>query len=167
MLDALLGYLMGRGKGKPDITWITPQLALGGRLRAEQVPAVARLGIGSVLDLREETHDDERLLGQYGLRLLHLPVPDRAAPSQEQLREGTEWVLQEMAADRKVLVHCEAGSGRSVTLVCAALLRVGYRLPEAYGLVRRQRWIVGPTDEQLGALEEFGQQWGSSQSGAG
>jgi len=157
---------MGRGKGRPDITWVTPQLALGGRLRPEQVPAIARLGIGSVLDLREEGHD-ERLLGQYGIRLLHLPVPDRAAPSQEQLREGTQWVLQEMAADRKVLVHCEAGSGRSVTLVCAALLCMGFRLPEAYGLVRRRRGLVGPSDEQLGALEEFGRQWGSSRSGAG
>ena len=49
-----------------------------------------------------------------------------------QIDEGTEWILGQMAAQRTVLVTCRAGQGRSVTMVLAALMRLGHTLDELF-----------------------------------
>jgi len=44
------------------IVWITPELALGPRFQKNRIGALARAGIGSVVDLRSEARDDEAVL---------------------------------------------------------------------------------------------------------
>ncbi len=140
---------------RPNFVWISPALAQGARFKPSQVEALARAGIGSVLDLRAEDRDDEARLAAHDIRFRHLPLVDRQPPTQEQLEVASRWVLEEMGADRKVLVHCSSGVGRSVAVVSAVLLRMGYTLPQAYDLVRRRRPTAAFTQSQMEALHRF------------
>ena len=138
-----------------DVVWITPELALGPRFQKSEVGALARAGIGSVIDVRSEASDDEQALAGHGIRLLHLPVDDRQAPTQAQLEEATKWALQEIAAGRRIYVHCRSGIGRSPSLTIAILLAMGYPLPDAYDAVRRRRAWATFSGSQWEALETF------------
>jgi predicted protein tyrosine phosphatase len=138
-----------------DLVWITTELAQSGRFASREAPMLARLAIGAVLDLRAEEQHDGPLLARADLHYLHLPIPDRAAPTEEELTRAADWVLQELAADRKVLVHCRLGLGRSVTVVTAVLMRMGYPLGEALALVRRRRPNAALTDDQLAVLQRY------------
>ena len=61
---------------------------------------------------------------------LHLDVVDRQAPSQEQLCEGVNWILDKNKSGKgTVYVHCKAGRARSATLVAAYLMEVGDHCP--------------------------------------
>ena len=61
---------------------------------------------------------------------LHLDVVDRQAPSQEQLCEGVNWILDKNRSGKgTVYVHCKAGRARSATLVAAYLMEVGAHCP--------------------------------------
>ena len=155
-LSAALRRLLGLLIPKPSLAWITPSLAQGPAPRRSQVPALARAGINSVLDLRSEAADDATLLARHGLRYRRVPMEDRAAPDMPALREAVDWVMAELAADRKVLVHCRAGAGRSPLVACAVLLRMGYDLQRAYETVRRQRPEMNLADDQAAALQEYG-----------
>jgi protein-tyrosine phosphatase len=137
------------------VVWITPDLALGPRFPAHRISLLARNGIGSVIDVRSEDADDEAALAAEGLHLLHLPVDDFRPPTQEQFVAATEWALAEMAAGRKVYVHCRSGIGRSPSIVSAILMTIGYPLSDAVRMVRKQRPWMTLTDSQQQALKEF------------
>lgn len=116
---------------------------------------MARSGVDSVLDVRKEAHDDEDVLARHGLRLFHVPMVDRAPPTQKQLKQAVDWVMGELAQDRKVYVHCQSGVGRSVCVACAVLLRMGYSLPDAYDAVRRKRPEAVVSDKQIESLRRY------------
>jgi protein-tyrosine phosphatase len=140
---------------RPTLAWITPSLAQGPRFTRAQVGALARSGVTSVLDVRQEAHDEEALLARCGLRFCHVPMTDRAPPSQRQLKRAVEWVMGELADDGKVFIHCHSGVGRSVCVACAVLVRMGYSLPQAYDAVRRRRPEAVISDEQVEALRRY------------
>jgi len=137
------------------LAWITPSLAQGPRFTRAQVSALPRSGVTSVLDVRKEARDDEALLAQHGLCLCHVPMTDRAPPTQRQLKRAVEWVMGELADDRKVFIHCQSGVGRSVCVACAVLVRMGYGLPQAYEAVRRKRPEAVISEEQVEALRRY------------
>jgi protein-tyrosine phosphatase len=153
-LVALARRLPSRGSSS-RLVWITPSLAQGPRFARDQLRGLARSGVSSVLDVRKEARDDEDLLARHGLRFRHVPMTDRAPPTQTQLKRAVEWVMGELAKDRKVYIHCQSGVGRSVCVVCAVLLRMGYSLPQAYEAVRRKRPEAVVSDEQLEALRRY------------
>ena len=137
------------------LAWITPSLAQGPRFTRAQVSALPRSGVTSVLDVRKEARDDEALLAQHGLCLCHVPMTDRAPPTQRQLKRAVEWVMGELADDRKVFIHCQSGVGRSVCVASAVLMRMGYSLPQAYEAVRRKRPQAVISERQVEALRRY------------
>jgi protein tyrosine phosphatase (PTP) superfamily phosphohydrolase (DUF442 family) len=138
-----------------NVSWITPQLAVGGRIHPDDIPRLAALGITRVVDTRSEYRDDERALAAQHICLLYLPAPDTQPLSIEQLRQGTDWVTAQIAAGEKVLIHCEHGVGRSVLLTAAALVAGGMNADDAMALVRRGRWQAAPNHRQMLRLQEF------------
>lgn len=155
----LRGWLqrLRRSGSRPilDLTWITPDWAVGAAPSPRDLAHLRAAGVSSVLDLRAEAQLDPHLYTQHGLRLLHLPVPDGQAPSQQHLAEATAWVLREIASGHRVLICCRAGSGRSVTLACAVLLAMGYPLSRTMPLIAHHRPVANPTDVQIQALHTF------------
>lgn len=151
----MIGRLWRKLRPRTRFIWITPELALGPALPPGRLRLLTKAGIGSVVDVRSEASDDEAALARRNLRFLHVAVDDRDAPSQEQLRTAADWTLAEIAAGRKVYIHCRSGIGRSPSVACAVLVAIGYPLADAYQIIRRQRPWAAFSESQRAALEEF------------
>lgn len=138
-----------------NMSWVTPNLAVGGRIRPQDIPAVARVGITDVVDTRSEHRDDIDSLAKEHIELLYLPTRDTQAMSVEQLMEGARWVSAHMQQGRRVLIHCEHGVGRSVLLATAVLIYEGMHARDALQLVQEKRWQAAPNHRQVQRLREF------------
>lgn len=138
-----------------NMSWVTPHLALGGRIRPEDIPALARTGITYVVDTRSEHRDDIQALAKEHIELLHLPTPDTQPLSVEQMMEGAQWVDQRIKQGGRVLIHCEHGVGRSALLTTAVLVYDGLSAHDALQLVQQKRWQAAPNHRQVQRLREF------------
>ena len=138
-----------------NMSWITPQLAVGGRVRPKDIPLLAASGVTMVVDTRSEEQDDEVALGAAHIGLLHLPTPDTYPVSLEQLEYGGRWIRTRIEAGERVLVHCEHGVGRSVMMAAASLMVAGSSTHEALTLIERGRWQAAPNRRQVKRLREF------------
>jgi hypothetical protein len=150
-------YVGSFGRPGPDLSWITNLLGVSGTLHPRHIAELARMGVRAIVDLREEGRGSPRLLARHRIRFLHLPTLDHFPPSQEQLFEGTRWVLNELQAGRRTLVHCKEGIGRSVIQACCVLMVEGFGLGQALSLVKSKRWGVALNASQMSAIMEFGQ----------
>ena len=134
---------------KPNLDWITPELAVGGSFPSERAEHLAlELGIGAVVDLRAESCDDEAVLLQHGLLFLHLPTLDMHAVSPAMLGDCVAFSRTQLAAGRKLLIHCEHGIGRSALLALCVLVDAGMAPLEALELAKRRRALVSPSPDQ-------------------
>ena len=140
---------------KLNMSWITGHLAVGGRVRPEDIKPLRRIGITHVVDTRSEYCDDKQALAQEQIELLHLPTRDTFPLTVEQLIQGAEWVQQRMNDGGRVLIHCEHGVGRSVLLTCAVLVYEGMHAQDALQLIQRKRWQAAPNHRQIWRLKEF------------
>lgn len=138
-----------------NMSWVTKNLAVGGRIRPEDIAAVARAGITHVVDTRSEHRDDAQALAKEHIELLYLPTRDTQAMTVEQLMEGAQWVNQRMEQGGRVLIHCEHGVGRSVLLTCAVLVYGGMSAQDALRLIQEKRWQAAPNHKQVVRLREF------------
>jgi hypothetical protein len=146
-----------------DLDWVTPQLAVGGRLPMDAAARLSReLGVTRVVDVRSECCDDEEVLRRHGVVLLSLPTQDRCAVSQEMLDRGVVWVLEQLDARRRVHIHCEYGIGRSALLALCVLAARGLTPLEAMRTVKKARWRVSPSPEQLGAFRTWVERHGGT-----
>ena len=157
LLIRCLRYALTLGRPGPDLSWVTDLVGVSGTLQPRHIPGLAEMGVRSIIDLREEGRDDPVLLAQHDIRFLHLPSRDHSSPSQEQLVEGARWVLGEVQAQRKTVIHCKEGIGRSVAVVCCSLMMGGHSMAEAVRLVRATRWGVALNAHQMLGLKEFSQ----------
>ncbi|HLV99661.1 MAG TPA: dual specificity protein phosphatase [Ktedonobacterales bacterium] len=138
-----------------DMSWVTGSLAVGGRVREEDIERLARVGVTRVIDTRSEYRDDEAALNRAGVQLLYLPTPDTHPLTVEDLMAGSAWALEQIRDGQRVLIHCEHGVGRSVLLTCAVLVRDGYSVEAALRLVQMKRWQASPNHRQIKRLHEF------------
>jgi len=138
-----------------NMSWITPQLAVGGRILPEDLHRLASAGVTRVVDTRSEHQDDADRLAEEGIALLYLPTPDTFALTVDQLREGADWINRQISQGQRVLVHCEHGVGRSVLLTAAALVAGGMSAHQALELIQLKRWQAAPNHRQLRRLQEF------------
>lgn len=143
---------------RANFVWLTPELLQGKPFPSGQARLLAAMGIGSVLDLRDDDSHDESVLKEAGLRYRHLPMPELDPPTLAQLEEGVRWSLAEMAAGRTVLVHCRLGKSRSACMACAILIGQGHRLGAALNSVREARPRALLSERQLARLAEFEEQ---------
>ena len=94
-----------------------------------------------------------------GLRVLHVPVPDMTAPSQEQLLRAVRFLREEVAAGGAVAVHCFAGIGRTGTVLAAWLVSEGREPDAAVAELRELRPGSLETLEQEHAVHLFAETW--------
>jgi YegS/Rv2252/BmrU family lipid kinase len=143
-----------RGAPVHKYSEIAPGLLIGGQHTERGTQAMADRGVTASINLRSES-DDARLNRALG-RHLHLPVIDGMEPTQEQLKEGVDFITQEIEDGGAVYVHCNLGIGRAPTLAAAYLMSTGVSLPEAWERIREKRPFVRPTRRQIDALRTFG-----------
>lgn len=80
-------------------------------------------GIGAVIDIRNERSDDLAFYQQHDIRHLKLRVPDMHVPDDETISAGVEYIQEQVAAGRRVYIHCAKGRGRSATLIAGWLMK--------------------------------------------
>ncbi len=139
-----------------NLSWITDTIAVGGRFPESEVPRLATvLGIGCVVDLRQECCDDQVLLAAHGIEFLHLPTVDLEAVSQPMLDNGVEYVAARVRCNRRVLIHCEHGIGRSALLALCVLVENGLAPIDALARAKDRRAVVSPSPAQYEAWAEW------------
>jgi protein-tyrosine phosphatase len=148
---------------EPNLSWITPLLAVGGSFPPERARDLARVfAIRAVVDLRVEACDDAADLTRCGLAFLSLPTQDHAAVAQAMLDEGVVFANRHLDRGERILIHCEHGIGRSATLALCVLVSRGHTPLAALELAKSQRPLVSPSPAQYEAWADWLRRWRAS-----
>ncbi len=113
--------------------------------------------------------DEEHLDSPWGAEFfLWLPVKDKTAPTQEQLKVGVAILTELVDSHIPTIVHCHSGHGRAPTLVAAYLIKQGSTpigsgstVKEAVLQIKQARPAIHLEGEQMAALENFYRQLAS------
>lgn len=145
----------------PPLQQVSSGLFLGARLTQADLPLVQQHNIRAVLDVTAEFAALDGLADLSSIHYLNIPVLDHAVPKPEQLQQAVNWLAQQRAAGRKVLVHCALGRGRSVLLLAAFLLsrHNSHNAEQAIALIKQVRHTAGLNRRQLEALRRFTQSY--------
>jgi hypothetical protein len=154
-LQRLIDHNYRRWTGRPTLkrSKITPNLYLGGQYSLRGLNWLKEQGITAIVNMRTTSMYQADALA--GMKYLHLPTPDRHAPSLESLHEGVEFITGEITQGGKVYIHCFAGEGRGPSMALAYLISTGITLNDALALISGIRVFIRPTKPQLERLQEF------------
>ena len=112
--------------------------------------------IRAVINIRSERADDEEFYAAHDIAHLRLLVPDVWVPDEAAITQGVEWMTQQVAEGRPILVHCAKGRGRSATILAAYLMReAGYSYEEARDLLKSKRKLSKLEDRHQTVLEDW------------
>ena len=147
------------------IDWIEPSViaASGVPLGVKDLRSLHEQGIRAIVTLTEhplttQAQITERVLDEIGLICLHAPVVDQHPPDVATVLETMRFVNQMKAQGRPVLFHCQAGVGRTGTMLHAYYLAEAKSLAEAKALVKARKLssqFFMLSDTQKAFLEEL------------
>jgi protein-tyrosine phosphatase len=94
---------------------------------------------------------------QHGIRFEWLPISDHDTPDSFRAVRGlAERLSKDLVARRGVLIHCQAGIGRSSLLAACTLCMMGVSVYRAFDLIARARGCNVPeTELQRTWVERF------------
>ena len=132
------------------------RMNLGGALSAyeDELPCLYEAGIRAVVSLLN-LPSDVVVFESAGFRFLCLPIPDGGAPSPSQAKQFVQFVNDQRREGRPNAVHCEAGLGRTGTLLAAYLISEGHSSEEAIRLVREAEPGAVETKQQVQFLADY------------
>lgn len=112
-----------------EITWMSSQLAVGhAPMSFMDIERIKEAGIDAIINLCGEYCDLHEIEKQSGFEVYYLPIPDECAPDLEAMEQALSWLDEAICLNKKILIHCKHGLGRTATLVSAYLLRQGLDL---------------------------------------
>ena len=82
---------------------------------------------------------NEALIEEFGFSVKHIPVRDFEAPTLEQIEDFIAFAEKVRAEGKKLVVHCDAGLGRTGTVLACYLVNKGYNAAKAIEEVRTKR----------------------------
>jgi len=128
----------------------------GGALSAfeDELSALQSSGVRAVVSLLN-IPGDASVFESAGFSFLCLPVPDGGAPTFEQADEYVRFITEHRRAGRPVAVHCEAGLGRTGTLLATYLVAMGESAAAAIQCVRTVERAAVETTSQIQFLEQY------------
>lgn len=156
--SSLLWWVIPGGLAGMPMPFIHPdrRMAGGGALAAfeDELPALHSAGVRAVVSLLN-IPSDASVYESAGFSFLCLPVPDGGAPTFEQAEEFVRFVEAQRTARRPVAVHCEAGLGRTGTMLAAYLVWRGEGPARAIERVRAVERVAVETSRQIHFLEQY------------
>jgi protein tyrosine/serine phosphatase len=90
----------------------------GAQPSAEGFQSLAKLGVKTIIDLRETGHratTEKKLVEAAGMKYVNIPLNGHAAPSEEQVTRLL--ALLNDKTDGPVFVHCRRGADRTGTII--------------------------------------------------
>ena len=110
-------------------------------------------GLEAIVSLTEHPLS-EVLIEEFGFSVKHLPVRDFQPP--KQIKDFVEFAKNARSEGKKLVVHCDAGIGRTGTLLACYLVSKGYSAADAIEEVRMKRPGSIETIEQEKVVLRFG-----------
>jgi atypical dual specificity phosphatase len=137
-------------------TWVDKPLlaAMAFPEDAEELRWLRKQGIEVLLSLSEEP-PPRSWVNEAGLMLMHVPVEDMEAPTQEQLDRCIGAIQKAHRHEMPVAVHCTAGLGRTGAILACYFVTTGLSADDAISRVRRLRPGSVETPAQAAAVREF------------
>ncbi len=154
----------GEGFWMENFSWVLPDQLAGMAQPGLYAPLEDDLaflvdqGIDLLVSLTVEPTDPDTVAA-YGIDLLHIPVEDMTAPTQDQLDDYVAEARPRIAGGEQVGVHCTAGLGRTGTFLAVYLVTEGRTGQEAIDEVRKLRPGSIETEEQEQAVVTFYERW--------
>lgn len=132
------------------------RMAGGGALTAfdDELSTLHSSGVRAVVSLLN-IPSDSSVYESAGFAFLCLPVLDGGAPTMQQAEEFVRFVTEQYAAQRPVAVPCEAGLGRTGTLLATYLIAQGDSVAVAIQRVRAAERVAVETPRQIQFLEQY------------
>ncbi len=103
---------------------------------------------------------NEVLIEEFGFSVKHIPVRDFEAPTLEQVQDFIAFAEKARAEGRKLVVHCDAGIGRTGTVLACYLVSKGYNAAKAIEEVRVKRPGSVETIEQEELVMKYEERFG-------
>lgn len=137
-----------------NFSWI-----LEDSLAAAQGPTTRRdLIFLQLQDIRAIVRMEENTISGEALEMVDLyePVPDYTAPSMEQIHRMVTFIEAEIETwEHPVVVTCQAGLGRTGTVLASYLVYVGYKPEDAIKLIRNLRPGSIQTADQEDSIKRY------------
>ena len=118
------------------------------------VTALAAEGVRRVVTLTEQPLP-ALWLAEAGIEAEHVPMPDVLAPHVSSLQLAVAAVERGLRDDHSVAVHCNAGIGRTATVLAAFLVGRGFGVEPAIETVKRARPRSQISPDQRRVLARF------------
>ncbi|MDX9834530.1 MAG: dual specificity protein phosphatase family protein [Desulfobulbus sp.] len=149
-----------------ELYWITDHLATGhAPMSYVELDSIREHGISAIVNLCGEFCDLHEIEDSSGFDVYYLPVDDEHAPDLEAMEQALDWMDEAIYLDKKVLVHCRMGHGRTGTFIAAYLLRRGFDFKSAERTMKGRK-AVPATYDQRRFLKKYGKQVGPLQTAA-
>jgi len=139
-----------------NFSWLVENRVGGmGRPTPEALAWLRDRGVTAVVSLTEQPIEPLE-----GIRLRRHPIPDMTSPDVDALAGLVDWMREVTEQGGRVVAHCEAGFGRTGTLLAAYLVGEGWSSERAIAQVRRLRPGSIETAGQERVVHEYAERLG-------
>jgi len=146
-----------------DCSWIEPNVLAAGSVPVEEndIRDLHKENIRAILTLTERPitafHEiTDELLDKLDIYHLHVPIPDQHPPTLEQTQQILSFINNMKLQSRPVFVHCQAGVGRTGTILHLYFMTQGMTFEEADAIIRSRRiQCILLTEAQIAFLKDF------------
>lgn len=139
-----------------NFSWVEKPLlaAMARPVSQDELAWLRAQGIELLISLTEDPPRRD-WVNEAGLFLVHVPIIDMDAPTQEQIEQCISTIRRAHEQKRGVGIHCGAGVGRTGTVIACYFVSKGLTGKNAIARARRLRPGSVETDEQVAAVEEY------------
>jgi atypical dual specificity phosphatase len=138
----------------PQFSWVLEDrlAAMPFPLTEDAYVVLQQLGIKAILNLTGYL-DDAPLLSAFNV--YHIPIANQKPPTLHEMHQAVSIIQASLKSSQPVVVHCEAGLGRTGTIIAGYLATCGLPAQEAIDYMRKLRPGSVETEEQEAVIYEY------------